>query len=379
MKNKIELDTVTGDNREDIIIRTSIVGILANLLLVCVKLGVGIFSNSIAIILDAVNNASDMLSSIITIVGAKLANMKADKKHPLGHGRIEYFGAIIIAVIILYAGVASSIESIKKIINPIRPSYSNISLILIALAVFIKIFLGNYVKKAGEKINSNSLIASGMDAKLDAVVSAVTLFSAIFFISTGLSLEAYLGLLISFVIIKAGIDILKDTSSQLLGERVDYELVEKIRNTINQVDGIDGVYDLILSNYGPNRYLGSLHIEVPENMTIKESDVIQREISRRVMEEHGVIIAAIGIYPINVHDPEVEKIKEDIATIVKKHKSVINMHGFYLLREEKLIYFDVIIDYSIANREEDFDKLCEEVKTKYPLYKFEITMDIDAT
>ena len=189
------------NDRNKKIVRTSIVGIIANVLLAGFKAAVGIISGSIAIVLDAVNNLSDALSSVITIIGTKLAGKEPDKKHPLGYGRIEYLSAALISVIVLYAGITSLVESVKKIITPETPSYKLPSLIIVAVAIVVKIVLGTYVKKVGESVNSESLVASGEDAKLDSVISASTLLAAIIFIFSGISLEAWLGAIISFVTI----------------------------------------------------------------------------------------------------------------------------------------------------------------------------------
>ena len=176
-------------NRDQVIIRTSILGILTNVMLAAFKAVIGIISNSIAVTLDAVNNLSDALSSIITIAGTKLAGKLPDKKHPLGYGRIEYLSAMIVSGIVLYAGITSAVESVKKILHPEKPDYSVISLVIIAVAVMVKIVLGRYVKAQGERVNSGSLEASGSDAMFDAVLSGSVLLSAIVFKMSGLSLD----------------------------------------------------------------------------------------------------------------------------------------------------------------------------------------------
>ena len=185
------------ESREKIIVRTSIIGIIANALLAGFKAFVGVVTGSIAIILDAVNNLSDALSSVITIIGTKIANKGQDKEHPLGHGRVEYLTAMIIAVIVLYAGITSLKESVMKIIHPELPEYTTASLIIVGAAIFVKIVLGLYVKRTGESVKSESLMNSGADALNDSIISASTLVAAIIFIVTGLSLEAYLGVIIS--------------------------------------------------------------------------------------------------------------------------------------------------------------------------------------
>ena len=209
------------EGREKVIIRTSVISIITNILLAGFKAAIGLLSNSIAVILDAVNNLSDALSSVITIVGTKLAKKKPDKKHPLGYGRIEYMSALVIAGLVLYAGITSLAESIKKILSPEIPEYSNVSLFIILTAVIVKLVLGTYVRNKGQEVNSGSLTASGKDALFDAIISTSVLASAIIFLISGLSLEAYVGVIISLVIIKAGFEVMSETVSDILGRRPD--------------------------------------------------------------------------------------------------------------------------------------------------------------
>ena len=240
--------------REKIIVKTSVIGILANVFLAATKAVIGIFSHSIAIILDAVNNLSDALSSVITIIGAKLAGREPDKKHPFGYGRIEYLSALVIAMIILYAGVTSLTESVKKIIKAEIPEYSAVSLVIVGIAILVKLGLGFYVRAAGQKVNSDSLVNSGKDALLDSAISSATLIAALVFTFSGLSLEAYLGALIALVIIKAGLEMLTETISKLLGEPGDVEMLQEIKRTVCGFPEVNGAYDLILHNYGPDTY-----------------------------------------------------------------------------------------------------------------------------
>ena len=208
-------------NRNRIIVRTSIIGILANVFLAAFKAVVGLTSNSIAIVMDAVNNISDAARSVITIIGTKLAGKEPDRKHPFGYGRIEYLSAMIISLLVLYAGVTAFVESVRKIIRPDTPDYSTAALVIVAVAVVVKIILGRYVKHTGEKVHSDSLINSGEDATLDSVISASTLVAAAIWLIFHVSLEAWLGAIISLVIIKSGIGMLRDALSQILGQRAD--------------------------------------------------------------------------------------------------------------------------------------------------------------
>ncbi|WP_330607328.1 cation diffusion facilitator family transporter [Mogibacterium diversum] len=265
-------------NRNRIIIKTSIIGIVANAILAGFKAVIGTATNSIAIVMDALNNLSDALSSIITIVGTRLAGKAPDRHHPLGHGRYEDLTAMVIAVIVLYAGITAFQESVKNILSPETPSYSNVSLIIVGAAVAVKLLLGRYVKSVGTKINSESLIASGSDALFDSIISISTLVAAGIYIVSGVSLEAYLGALIAVFIIKAGIDMLRENISKILGERADSRLTKEIKDTILEIDGISGAYDLLLHSYGPNTVIGEVHIEVPDTFTAATIDDMTRQI-----------------------------------------------------------------------------------------------------
>lgn len=366
-------------DREKIIVRTGIIGIVVNILLASFKAVVGLLANSIAIILDAVNNLSDALSSTITIIGTKLAGKKADKEHPMGHGRIEYISAAVIAIIILYAGIASFIESVKKIISPSVPKYSIVTIVIVAVAVVVKIFLGTYVKKKGESVNSDSLKASGKDALFDAIISASTLIAAIVFMTAGLAIEAYLGAVISVIIIKSGIGMLKETLSQILGERVNSELTNEIKKTVRTIEGVKGAYDLILHNYGPERYLASVHIEVDEHMTAAEIDSITRKIQHAVLEAHGVIITTVGIYANNTSDDEINKMRSDIFHIVRSHDNVLQIHGFFVDKENKKISLDYIMDFAADDLKGEYAKIYDEIKAKYPEYELILKLDVNVS
>ena len=365
------------ENRNVIIVRTSLIGIIANFFLVVFKAGVGFISGSIAIILDAVNNLSDALSSVITIIGAKLAGKRPDKKHPLGHGRAEYLSALTVSAIIIYAGVTSLIESIKKIIEPKAAEYSAVTLIVIGAAVLVKLLLGTYVKKTGKKVNSASLIASGSDALFDAAVSFSVLISALVYIVFGLSLEAYVGVLISLYIIKSGYGMLTATLDDILGKRIDEKLLEDIRNTIAEDSSVLGAYDLILHSYGPEYYLGSVHVEIPDTMTAPQIDALERSITDRVYKKHGVLLTCVGIYSIDVSDNDNLKMRAVIDELALSHDGVLQTHGFFVDKEEKTATLDVIIDYSVKDRKALFDHIKHDIEEKYPDYSFKINLDID--
>lgn len=364
-------------SREKTIIKTSIVGIIANVFLAAFKAVIGLMVNSIAIVLDAVNNISDAGSSLITIVGTKLAAKEPDKKHPFGYGRIEYLSAMIISVIVLYAGITSLVESVKQILRPETPDYSTVSLIIVAVAVVVKILLGRYVKNVGVKVNSDSLINSGKDATLDSVISASTLLAAGIFLIFHVSLEAWLGVVISLVIIKSGIEMLRDTISQILGERNDAELVQSIRRTVTSFPDVRGAYDLVLNNYGPDTWNGSIHIEVPDTYSADRLDQLIREITMKVLQEHHVILTAIGVYSINTRDEEVIEAHKKVREIVFSHEHVKQLHGFYLLKDQKAMRFDIVISFDAKDRRAVYQEVLADVQRAFPDYTLQIAMDTD--
>ena len=364
-------------SRSKVIIRTSIIGILANVLLAGFKAAVGLLTHSIAIVLDAVNNFSDAASSLVTSIGTKLAGKQPDKKHPFGHGRIEYLSAMLISIIILYAGITSLVESVKKIITPQTPEYTVPSLIVVAVAVAVKIVLGRYVKSVGQKVNSDSLVNSGEDARLDAVISASTLIAAIIFLKTGLSLEAWLGAVISLLIIKAGVGMLSETISRLLGERGDIELSQKIKETVKSFPDVAGAYDLVLNNYGPDSYNGSIHIEVPDTYTASELDELIRAITMKVYQEHHVLLTAVGVYSTNTKDPQAIAMRERLNEIVMAHEHILQTHGFYVDTEKKTMRFDVVVSFDAGDRWSLYEHIIDDVQKEWPDYTIEAIMDTD--
>lgn len=364
-------------NREKAIVKTSIVGIATNVLLAAFKAIIGMISNSIAITLDAVNNLSDALSSVITIIGAKLGAKQPNKKHPLGYGRIEYLSSMMVAAIVLYAGITSLVESIKKIISPEKADYSTVSLIIIAVAIVVKLVLGQYVKKQGKKHNSGALVASGSDALFDAVLSASVLASAIIYLVWNISLEAYVGVVIAVIIIKAGVEMMIETLNDILGKRSDREEVAKIKHIICEEPEVRGAYDLIMYNYGPDKNYASVHIELPDTMTVEQVDIMTRRIQANVYVKTGVILTGIGIYSFNTTNDEAAKIRNTVQKTVMSHDWALQIHAFYADTENKTIRFDIVVSFDIE-KEEALRILTEETQKLYPDFSIQIALDIDA-
>ena len=372
-KENIEDLSVT---REKTIVRTSVIGIVTNLFLVGFKAFVGLVSKSIAVILDAVNNLSDALSSIVTIIGAKLGAKQPDKKHPLGYGRIEYLSSMIVAALVLYAGITSLVESIKKIITPEAADYNAVSVIIISVAIVVKLILGLYVKKQGKKVNSGALAASGSDALFDAVLSSSVLVCAIVHLIRGVSLEAYVGVIISGFIIKAGIEMMIETLNDIIGKRENAETTKELKQIICEQEGVYGAYDVTLFNYGPNKNYGSVHVELPDTMSVDEVDRLTRKIQVDVFHKTGIVLTGIGVYSFNTSDNEAAHMRNTIQKAVMSHDWALQMHGFYADTEKKTIRFDVVISFDIE-RKEALQTLYTEIGALYPDYELMIVPDAD--
>ena len=367
-----------ADEREKTIVRTSVVGIAANVMLAGFKAVVGLVSNSIAVILDAVNNLSDALSSVITIIGAKLGAKQPDRKHPLGYGRIEYLSSMLVSAIVLYAGITALVESIKKIINPEAAQYSTVSLIIIAVAIVVKLVLGAYVKRQGRKVNSSALVASGSDASFDAILSASVLVCALVQLFWSISLEAYVGVIISLFIIKAGIEMMVETLNDIIGKREDAETTRELKRIICEEEQVMGAYDVTLFNYGPDRNYASVHIELPDTMTVDEVDRITRRIQLDVVQKTGIILTGIGVYSYNTSDDEAARMRNAIQKAVLSHDWALQMHGFYADTEAKTIRFDTVLSFDV-DRREALETLYSEIQAMYPDYCLQIVPDVDVS
>lgn len=361
-------------DRNKQIIRTSVVGVAANVLLAAFKAVVGLMAGSVAVVMDALNNLSDALSSVITIVGTKLSERPADHEHPFGHGRIEYFSAIIIAVIVLMAGIGALVESIRKIIEPTTPTYTAATLTVIVVAIVVKIVLGRYVKRQGERLKSDALIASGADALFDAVVTLATLVSAGIMLLWGVNLDGIFGILISLVILKAGLEMLSSPVNELLGSRISPEFVAELKNEVMGFDKVYGVFDIIMNSYGPDMIIGSLHVNVPDTMTAREIHGLTREISRSIYEKMHVILT-VGIYAIPTGDSKQAKLQRKIMQMVSRHDEVMQVHAFFYYEEKKLVTLDIVPKDWVKDEKGLVETLRAELEERYPELTFSLVLD----
>lgn len=361
-------------NRNSQIIKTSVIGIVVNVLLAAFKAVVGIIASSVAIVMDAVNNLSDALSSVITIIGAKLSQRPADRKHPFGFGRIEYFSAIIIAVIVLSAGITSLIESAKKIFNPTEPSYNTVTLVVIIVAIVAKLALGQYVKRKGKQLKSDALVASGSDALFDAIITLATLVSAGIMLLWNVSIDGVLGALISLFIIKAGVEMLVSPVNELLGTRVPAELSRQIRQEVAAMEGVHGVYDLILHNYGPELMIGSLHVSVDDTMTAYDIHGLSRHIAAQMFMKHGIIMT-VGIYSVATGDSQRAELQGEVIKRLSAHPEIVQVHGFYYSAQDKMLSVDVVPDIKVRDDAALIAKLVGELQPLLPDEQVVVVVD----
>lgn len=370
-------DIEKNGSRLKAIFRASVVAILVNVSLGIFKMIVGLISRSIAITLDAVNNFTDAGSSLITILSSTFASKDPNKKHPFGYGRIEYLGTLLIAVLILYAGVTAFVESVKSIIHPEVPTYSTISIVIIIVAVVAKTFLTIYITNVGKKVHSDSLIASGKESLGDIAISIATVVAVFIYVLAHVSVEAWLGTVIALFIVKAGVETLFETVAKILGTGADVALVRDIKKAIAEQEEVVGAFDLVLHNYGPDEYLGSVHIEVEDTLPINKLDDLSRRIQEDILERFGVYMSAIGVYSVNTTDESIISIREDVKETVLGIKHVNQLHGFYLDKEKKDMRFDVVVSLEAEDRRKVHNEVIKKLEEKYPEYRINAGMDID--
>ncbi len=361
-------------DRQTQIIRTSWVGIGANVLLAAFKAVVGLIAGSVAIVMDAVNNLSDALSSVITIVGAKLSQRPPDREHPFGYGRVEYFSAIIIALIVLAAGVTSLVESVKKIFVPTEPSYTTVTLVVIIVAIVVKLLLGRYVKRKGEQLNSDALVASGSDALFDAIITLATLISAGIMLLWGVSIDGWLGAAISLLIVKAGFEMLASPINELLGKKVSPELTRKIKREIAYVKGVHGVFDLILHNYGPDLMIGSVHVGVDDTMNAHDIHGLTRRVAQLMFERYGIIMT-VGIYANATGNSPIAELQSAVMQRLAGHKEIVQVHGFYYSEPEEVLSVDVVPDISVHDDAALVNTLTAELQPLAPDKQIVVVVD----
>lgn len=364
------------DSREGVIAATSALGIAVNILIAVAKVIVGLLASSIAIVSEGVNNASDALTSVLTLVGTKLAKKHPDSKHPFGYGRIEYLTSLVISILILVTGIEMLTSSVKLVFHPEELSISYLSLIIVAVSAVIKFFLGIYTIKMGKKAGSGALEAVGMDCRNDSFVSVVTILSAVVFLVFNKSIDAYAGIFTSLIIVKAGLEVLRDTVSELLGRPGEKELATKMYNEILKTEGIIGAADMMLHNYGPDAYSGSVNIEIDHSKTVGEIYQFIHRLQLRIMHEYNVTMV-FGIYAVDNDHGYIKELRRTIAKFVSATEHVSSFHAVYLEPDTNKLYCDLIVDYDLRDWEELEKQFKEYIKEYYPDKEIVLTIETE--
>lgn len=360
-------------SRKSEITRVSVIGIVTNIFLSAFKAVVGMLANSVAVLMDAVNNLSDALSSVITIVGVRLAGRKPDSKHPFGYGRVEYFSDMVIALIVFSAGAMALVESVKNILNPEQTDYSWISVLVIVVAVIAKFFLGRYVIHKGKQLSSDALVGSGTDALFDSILSASTLLAAGVSLIWNISIDGYVGALISIFIIKTGLELLVKPVGSMMGRRADGDLAKEIKDSVKEVPGVLGAYDLVLHDYGPSRAMGTVHVEVPDSMSAKEINRITKRIQNVIYERFDTILT-VGIYATNDSDPSILAIKDFAASAAMEEEGVMQVHGF--CADDSDLYMDMVVSFKV-DAHEVVENVRKKLLSRYPSMTIHLNVDSD--
>lgn len=365
------------EQTEDVQVRTSygvlssIVGIFCNVLLFAAKFLIGALMHSISVMADGFNNLSDAASSIISFVGVKMAEKPADEEHPFGHGRIEYIAALVVAFLVIEVGLSFLKSSIGKLKNPEEITFELVPFLILVLSIGVKLWLAYFNRKLGKKIDSKVMLATAADSMGDVITTSATILSILVCTFTGFNIDAIAGLVVSLIVMWAGVGIAKDTLEPLIGQAADPELAAKIKQEVESYEGIAGTHDLIVHNYGPNRSMASIHAEVPRDIDIEASHEIIDRIEREVSKKLGIFLV-IHMDPVEVRDERVLAVKETLEKVVKDLDPETTFHDFRMVWGEKRInlIFDVLVPFSYdkekqKNLEKQIARCMSEVDSRY--------------
>ena len=359
---------------------SGIVGIFCNVILFLTKLIVGLVLNSVSVTADAFNNLSDAGSSVISFVGVRMAGKPADKDHPFGHGRIEYIAALIVSFLVLEVGFTFLKDSVGKILHPEQLKFLPVSVLILCLSIAVKLWLGLFNKKLGEKIDSQVMKAVFTDSMGDVITTSARIFSILFFAATGINMDGFVGLGVALVVMWAGFGIAKDTLNTLIGEPVSPEVYEKIKKFVESYDGIEGVHDLIVHNYGPGRSMASIHAEVPNDQEFEKSHEIIDRVERDAAKELGMMLV-IHMDPVEMKDEKVIRIRKKTEHLLKELDPACSIHDFRVVwgAERINLIFDMVIpiEYDEKRRNDLPLQLMERLKGVDSRYESVITVDYD--
>ncbi len=351
--------------RESYGVLTGIVGIILNVLLFAGKLAVGLISNSVSVTADAFNNISDAGSSVISMVGFKLSNKPVDKKHPFGHGRMEYLSGLIVSMIIIFVGFELIVSSVEKIFTPEEIDVSVVALVVLGVSVLVKLWMFAYNFVLSKRISSAGMRATAFDSISDAVATTVVLAGSLVFKYTGVNIDAYAGVVVALFVTFTGLKSAKETVDLLVGSAPSPEFIREITDFVLSYDMVYGVHDLIVHNYGVGRELVSLHVEVPCNIDIMHIHEQIDEIENALTEKFHVH-AVIHMDPIEVDDQTVNEIRDEVKAVISELYPTLSMHDFRVVNGKKNVncVFDIVVPYEYKDEEKVAEDIKEKVKEK---------------
>ena len=357
---------------------SSIVGIICNVILFGAKFLIGFLAGSISVMADAFNNLSDAASSIVGLVGVKMAEKPADKDHPFGHGRIEYISAFIVAFIVIQVGFSLFKTSLGKIFHPDDMAFNWISIVILLMSIGVKLWLALFNRKLGKRINSKVLLATSTDALGDVIATSSTILSMVVYGILAVNIDGIVGIAVSVVVMFAGVNIAKDTLAPLIGEAIDPKLYQEITNFVESFDGIEGTHDLIIHNYGPSRSMASIHAEVPNDVDIEVSHKIIDQIEREAGRRFGMLLV-IHMDPIETHDQRVRQFHQMVQSVLEELDSRLKFHDFRVVygKEHVNLIFDLVVprEYNFAVQETLKTKISAMVREKDPRCQCVITAE----
>jgi len=364
-------------SRTNKIIKASGWGIAGNVLISAFKFVVGFASNSSAIVLDGLNSLKDALAFAITLVGIKLADKEPDRNHPFGYGRVEFLATLAIEIFILFAGISSARFSILRIFYPVPKDYHTLGLIIIAVAAIVQIGAGLYTKRKGKELGSEALAMSGGDATDASILSFATLAAALIYVFSGVSIEPFVALAIAIYIIRGGVKSMLGTLSTLLGKRISAEEASAVKKSIMSFPEVEGVFDLVIHNYGNDRSIASAHVEVPDVLTAAWIDNLQREITKTVKADTGIEMRGITIFANNTRNPEAVEARVRVTKLAQEKEGFLAVRGFFIDEVDKVIRFVLVVDFDVKNVRKLRDDFAVQVGEMYPHFDVDITIEHD--
>ena len=357
-KTLVKLFVKDYENKEESGVRArygmlvSVVGVICNIILCLTKIIIGYLISSISVMSDGFNNLSDAASSVISFIGTKVSVRPADKEHPFGHGRAEYISAFIVAFLVVQVGITCFTNAIKKIFSPEEVIYNKYIIYILIASVLVKLWLAFFNRKIGKEINSNVMKAVSVDAFGDSIITISTIISIVIGYYTKIVIDGYMGLVISVFVIISGVKIAKETMEPLLGEAIDKDIYTSIIDKIEKYEGVIGVHDLILHNYGPSKAMATVHVEFPSDVSLPTAHEVVDKIEKDILEELNIPLV-IHVDPVDTKDKEYDEIRKSVILIVKSIEEKASIHDLRLVREygQIRIIFDMILPFDYNEEE----------------------------